>query len=1177
MTTNDREYWDGRFRKDWQAHGGPEQTRFFTQVALEAMPEWFMDRVQGAGLSVCDWGCAEGDGAAILAEKLGISVVGIDFSETAIETARNKFPDVEFRAVDWLTQETDAQFDVVFSSNTLEHFHAPWEVFDTIARHASRYVVLLVPYREEDRHPEHFAGFDQASVPAARGGWTLAHAAVVDARDYDDTQWEGEQILAIYARPAELEAAGVTLEQLRVDTPVVESLRDAQLASVLQLEPGNNTRALPKAVRGLQAQMGEMQSQLVAAISNDIARMQGEHARMLESAGVLQSDLAVAQNELAAAKRELAATQAQLAERGAGQADERAERAERFGQWAAQAWGDATEQRQAMEALTEAVVGMEGRLASAISDDIRRMQQAHGDLLNAAGRLEGELAVTRAALLEAQSQQQASETALAGYQRSAEERDATARAAIDSLQQANLALGQRHAELESRLANAEVLHSRQEAELVELRKDADQLAALYRSASWRATAPLRFARRLVRHGLGHEERTRLAHWVARSRWVPLPANARLALARRLRPENGQMLGLLPVSSERSALPELAPLHDMPDVFVWAVIDWHFRTQRPQHLARALAEKGHRVFYVSNVFVDAPQPGFAVDDLAGAGRLFQVHLNVAGAPSIYAALPDDTTLDRLASSLSALLAWTGTRRSISIVQHPYWTNLAQFVPNARLVYDCMDHHAGFQDNTAEALAHEHALAERADLVVTTSAWLEDAMAPRCLQIALVRNGTDFDHFRDPPTEVYRDPEGRRIIGYIGAIAEWFDVEIVRQVAERHDDCAVVLVGADTAGAASQLTGVPNVRFIGEVPYAQLPYWLHSFDVCLLPFRVIPLTLATNPVKIYEYLSAGKPVVATDLPEMAQFGDLIEVAPTADAFVDAVDRALRPADASAADARRAFASCQTWAHRAAELDAVIARLEEPRVSVVVLTYNNLDFTDACLFSVEAYSDYPNLEVIVVDNASTDGTREYLREWVTKGPDRKIILNDENRGFAAGNNQGLEAATGEYLVILNNDTYVTPGWVRTLAAHLRRDPSLGIVGPVTNNIGNEARIDIAYADMVEMIERAGRYTRAHAGRLLPLPLVAFFCVMLKRTVFERIGGLDERFGLGFFEDDDYCRRVAESGMRVACAEDVFVHHHLSASFNQLQLEKRQELFERNKALYEQKWGAWMPHAYR
>ena len=85
------------------------------------------------------------------------------------------------------------------------------------------------------------------------------------------------------------------------------------------------------------------------------------------------------------------------------------------------------------------------------------------------------------------------------------------------------------------------------------------------------------------------------------------------------------------------------------------------------------------------------------------------------------------------------------------------------------------------------------------------------------------------------------------------------------------------------------------------------------------------------------------------------------------------------------------------------------------------------------------------------------------------------------------------------------------------------------------------------------------------------------MKRDVYDRIGGLDEDFGRGFFEDDDYCRRVELIALRVICAEDVFVHHHLSASFSKLDEEKRDELFRRNRAIYERKWGKWVPHVYR
>jgi O-antigen biosynthesis protein len=87
----------------------------------------------------------------------------------------------------------------------------------------------------------------------------------------------------------------------------------------------------------------------------------------------------------------------------------------------------------------------------------------------------------------------------------------------------------------------------------------------------------------------------------------------------------------------------------------------------------------------------------------------------------------------------------------------------------------------------------------------------------------------------------------------------------------------------------------------------------------------------------------------------------------------------------------------------------------------------------------------------------------------------------------------------------------------------------------------------------------------------------VMIRAAALREVGGLCEDYGMGFFEDDDYCRRLAAAGWQLACAEDVFVHHELSASFGKLPSAERQELFERNLALYESKWGKWQPHQYR
>jgi Uncharacterized protein conserved in bacteria len=720
------------------------------------------------------------------------------------------------------------------------------------------------------------------------------------------------------------------------------------------------------------------------------------------------------------------------------------------------------------------------------------------------------------------------------------------------------------------------------ARIVVLEQAKAELEQIKASRSWRWTRLLRFVLRTLRHrSISPEDRRRLG-WRQHPKGV---VSSGMSLASPVMAAGGPSPQIEPVAMDQSVghahvLNALcAP--QMPqrrDFFLWAVIDWHFRIQRPQHLARELAAAGHRVFYVSNNFIDRAEPGFSVEALDAEGRLFQVHLHLAGSPAIYHAAPNEAQREQLRAGIGLLLVWTSSYACASLVQHPYWLETAQVLPNQRLVYDCMDHHGGFADNTQDVLARENELMRIADLLVVTSDWLKHEAGrhnPHCL---MVRNACQYEHFCRPPAKVFRDPRGRRVIGYYGAIAEWFDLDLLEKVAHDHRDCLVLMVGADTCGAQQRLQHLDNVEFAGEVAYTALPYYLHGFDVCLLPFQVIPLTLATNPVKVYEYLSAGKDVVSIDLPEIKQFGSLVSTGADHDGFLAALAATLRaPFNPQLVARRREFAAEQTWAHRVRDLTQGIDALQQPKVSIVVVTYNNLDLTKVCLDSLDRYSDYPNLELIVVDNASADDTPAYLRAWEAAGGNRHVILNPDNRGFAAANNQGLAAATGEYLVMLNNDTHVTPGWVATLVGHLQRTPTLGVLGPVTNNIGNEARINIRYDDMEQMLKTAAEYTARHAGQLTPLHTAAFFCVAMPRRVYEKVGDLDEAFGIGMFEDDDYCRRVQQAGWTIACADDVFIHHHLSASFNKIKQEKRQAMFEQNKAIYEAKWGTWEPHKYR
>lgn len=626
------------------------------------------------------------------------------------------------------------------------------------------------------------------------------------------------------------------------------------------------------------------------------------------------------------------------------------------------------------------------------------------------------------------------------------------------------------------------------------------------------------------------------------------------------------------------LPEL-PSQKVQDIFIWSIIDWRFRYQRPQHLSAGFAHRGHRVFYISTSFANAGfKEGFEIEQIDTNGYLFNIRLYLSRRPALYSSAPDAKTIRKLKRDIALLLEWSRSRQIFSIVQHPFWYELAKSLPDSQLIYDCMDHHAGFGTLDDSLLKLEQQLTKFAEAVIVSSDALYQAALLNNSQTFVIRNGADYEFFaQTPPTHYKPSTEFKKVIGYYGAIAHWIDLDLLEEIAEQFPTCEILLVGADECGARKRLVGKRNIRFTGEVEYSKLPFYLHGFNVCILPFKLIPLTQATNPVKVYEYLAAGKPVVSVKLPEASQFENLIAPAETTAEFLKAIDRALNgPEIQNQVDRRQSFARANTWSNRVDAFLDVIANLPKPLVSIIVVTYNNLPLTQACLDSLRQHTTGLAIEIIVVDNGSSDDTPLFLSNWAARSSSHRIVLNDENRGFAAANNQGLAIARGDYLVLLNNDTEVSSGWLRTSLQHLRLDPTLGMVGPVTNNIGNEARINLRFKSRDDMWKNAKKYTLSHMGEKFSIHVLAFFCVIMHRRVYEHVGPLDEAFGLGFFEDDDYCRRIEQAGWGLACLEDVFIYHHLSASFSKLG-RGRKLLLEKNRKLYEAKWGTWTPHKHR
>ena len=246
MTLNDKHYWDGCFATEWEPSLGPVQTRAFCELAVATMPAWLVVQIKADRLGLCDWGNALGNGTQVLAQALGVEVVGVDFSPTAIDKARQRFPGLHLRVEDWIAGPPGAHHDVVISSNTLEHFAQPWQVFSRLADHARRHVVLLLPYQERERLAEHESTFDRNTIPMCpKPGWVLTDARITDLGP--SPIWAGKQALLVYSQADALAAGG--LSDCRSAMPRLPGSRPAADAGQQQLTCRDHGTATQVAMR----------------------------------------------------------------------------------------------------------------------------------------------------------------------------------------------------------------------------------------------------------------------------------------------------------------------------------------------------------------------------------------------------------------------------------------------------------------------------------------------------------------------------------------------------------------------------------------------------------------------------------------------------------------------------------------------------------------------------------------------------------------------------------------------------------------------------------------------------------------------------------------------------------------------------------------------------------------
>jgi GT2 family glycosyltransferase len=220
--------------------------------------------------------------------------------------------------------------------------------------------------------------------------------------------------------------------------------------------------------------------------------------------------------------------------------------------------------------------------------------------------------------------------------------------------------------------------------------------------------------------------------------------------------------------------------------------------------------------------------------------------------------------------------------------------------------------------------------------------------------------------------------------------------------------------------------------------------------------------------------------------------------------------------------------------------------------------------CIDSIRQFTELGTYEIIVVDNASIDGTIE----WLKQQDDIKTILNNENLGFPKGCNQGIEIASGENILLLNNDTLVTQNWLDNLLACLYSSADIGAVGPVTNSAAYYSTIPVQYRSLEEMHEFSSYYNISDCNKWDARLKLIGFCMLIKKEVIDKIGLMDERFTPGNFEDDDFSIRMRQTGYHLVLCRDTFIHHFGSISWKENR-NAYSGLLSENEKKFKEKWG--------
>lgn len=453
--------------------------------------------------------------------------------------------------------------------------------------------------------------------------------------------------------------------------------------------------------------------------------------------------------------------------------------------------------------------------------------------------------------------------------------------------------------------------------------------------------------------------------------------------------------------------------------------------------------------------------------------------------------------------------------------------------AKIVYENIDN---WETSLGVGILHKETLNELlkdANLLVGTAKPLVDQLEKYCQNLKIQRdikylaNAVDSEMFF--PLKKYEKPEdlviGSKTLIYYGSLwGEWFDWEIIFGVAEANPDYEINLIG-DYQGIPSIVTRSPkNVHYLGLKKQESLPSYLKYSDYALLPFKVGKISDYVSPLKIFEYISMNKIILSTSLPDVkgypnTYFGD------TAEEWNKLLKQDLKVNEQESDE----FVAQNNWYNRTCQMLNILYKNESDRcqkefynnISIIVLNYNNKDIIDRCIDSLLRFNKRYSYEIIVVDNKSSDGSLDQLKN---KYNDKIKIIQNKKNGCSSGRNLGVKNATKEYIMFLDSDQWaMNEYWIEPYFEILNKVSNVGLIGWAAgwfNKYGKAYHVvdSFAYRSMPQSC-----LCRKDIGYL------GSGGMMIKKELFDKIEGFDLYYDPTCYEDTDLSLKVRNEGLEI------------------------------------------------